>query len=87
MAVKFEDYANKYPHVKLERRNGILQLTLHTNGKDLIWGAEPHDELSLLFGEIARDPENRVIILTGTGDTFAATPAPSRALAATTAVG
>src|SRR5260370_26205449 len=56
MAIKFEDYANKYKHIKLERRNGILQLTRHTNGKDLIWGAEPHDELSFLFGEIARDP-------------------------------
>jgi enoyl-CoA hydratase/carnithine racemase len=77
MAIKFADYANKYKHIKLERRDGILQLTLHTEGKDLVWGAEPHDELSFLFGEIARDPENRVVILTGTGDTFAANPAPS----------
>jgi len=77
MSIKFEDYANKYKHVKLDRRNGILQVTLHTGGKDLVWGAEPHDELSFLFGEIARDPENRVIILTGTGETFAANPAPS----------
>src|SRR4029077_18641309 len=72
MATKFEDYSKKYKNVNLERRNGILQVTLHTNGKDLIWGAEPHDELSFLFGEIARDPDNRVVILTGTGDTFAA---------------
>ncbi len=78
MSIKFEDYANKYKNIKLERRNGILQITLHTDGKDLIWGAEPHDELSFLFGEIGRDPENRVIILTGTGDTFAANPAPNR---------
>jgi enoyl-CoA hydratase/carnithine racemase len=77
MSIKFEDYANKYKHIKLERRNGILQVTLHTDGKDLVWGAEPHDELSFLFGEIARDPENRVVILTGTGETFAANPAPS----------
>src|SRR5271155_3983494 len=78
MSIKFEDYANKYKNIKLERRNGILQIPLHTGGKDLIWGAEPHDELSFLFGEIGRDSENRVIILTGTGDTFAANPAPSR---------
>ena len=29
---KFEEYANKYKHVKMERRDGILQFTLHTNG-------------------------------------------------------
>jgi len=24
--VKFEDYANKYQHIRMERRNGILQI-------------------------------------------------------------
>ncbi len=28
-------------------------------GGELQWGGGPHDELSFLFGDIARDPENR----------------------------
>jgi hypothetical protein len=29
---KFEDYANKYRTIRMERRNGILQMTLHPDG-------------------------------------------------------
>jgi hypothetical protein len=39
MAFKLDEYANKYRHTKLERRDGILQVTLHTNGNELEWGA------------------------------------------------
>jgi enoyl-CoA hydratase/carnithine racemase len=74
MAVKLDDYANKYRHAKLERRDGILQVTVHTNGKELEWGMEPHEDLSFLFADIARDFENKVVILTGTGDSFCANP-------------
>ena len=58
----------------LERRDGILQVTLHTNGKELEWGGGPHEELSYLFADIARDFENKVVILTGTGECFCANP-------------
>ena len=27
-----DEYANKYQRVRMERRDGILQITLHTNG-------------------------------------------------------
>jgi len=72
MAIKLDDYANKYKHAKLERRDGILQVTVHTNGKELEWGMEPHEDLSFLFADIARDFENKVVILTGTGESFCA---------------
>ena len=74
MAIKFEDYAQNYRHARLERRNGILQVTLHSNGGELLWGMGPHEELSFLFGDIARDSENKVVILTGTGEAFCANP-------------
>lgn len=74
MAIRLEDYAHKYKHAKLERRNGILQVTLHSNDGPLQWGGPPHEELSFLFGEIARDYDNKVVILTGTGDAFCANP-------------
>ena len=38
---KFEDYANTYKHVQMERRNGILQIRFHTDGGPLQWGGVP----------------------------------------------
>jgi len=69
---KFEEYADKYKFVKMERRDGILQMTLHSDGKELLWGAGPHRELGDCFWDIANDPHNKVIILTGTGKDFIA---------------
>jgi len=74
MARKFEEYAQKYKHARLERHNGILQVTLHSNGGEFLWGNRPHEELSYLFGDISRDSENKVVILTGTGESFCANP-------------
>lgn len=67
---KLEEYANKYKHVKMERRDGILQVTLHTDGKELIWSLSPHEELGDYFSDIANDSDNKVVILTGTGNIF-----------------
>ena len=44
MPTKLDDYANKYQTVRMERRNGILQVTLHTEGQSLRWGFGPHGE-------------------------------------------
>ena len=66
----FDTYATKYECLKMERRDGILQLTLHTNGNTLRWGAGPHEELGFAFRDIGGDPENKVIILTGAGESF-----------------
>ncbi len=71
----FDDYTGKYTMIRLERRNGILQVTLHTNGNTLQWGQVPHHELIDAFHQIGRDPENEVIILTGAGDAFSGPPA------------
>src|SRR5580658_424429 len=70
--IKFDDYAGKYHHIKMERRDGILQMTLHTNDAELKWGMGPHEELSYAFNDVARDHENRCVIITGTGDAFCA---------------
>lgn len=70
MATQFEDYSTKYKSVHMKRRNGILLLTLHTDGKELQWGAVPHRELPEVFQQIAADNGNKVVVLTGTGDVF-----------------
>ncbi len=64
------EYSKKYEHIKFEREDGILQISMHSDGKDLQWGFPPHQELGHAFADIANDLENKVIILTGSGKTF-----------------
>ena len=66
----FEEYANKYESIHMERRDGILQITFHTNQGHLEWAEVPHRELGFAFADIGADRENKVIIMTGTGDAF-----------------
>jgi enoyl-CoA hydratase/carnithine racemase len=72
MRASFDRYSTAYEHVRMQRRDGILHLTLHTAGEPLVWGDGPHTELSYCFDDIAADPGNRVVILTGAGDKFIA---------------
>jgi enoyl-CoA hydratase/carnithine racemase len=73
---KFDDYANKYKTIRMERRNGILQMAFHTDGGPLRWGLQPHRDFTYAFADVGSDTENKVIILTGTGDEFSG-PRPS----------
>ena len=66
----FEEYSNKYQNIRLERRDGILQMTLHTNGDTLQWGDTSHKELGQVFTDIGNDRGNKVVIMTGAGDAF-----------------
>jgi enoyl-CoA hydratase/carnithine racemase len=66
----FDDYATKYKTIRMERRNGILQMSFHTDGGPLRWGLLPHREFTFAFADVGSDPENKVIILTGVGDEF-----------------
>lgn len=68
---RFADYATKYQTIRMERRDGILQMTFHTDGGPLQWGLLPHGEFPQAFrDDVGADPENKVVILTGTGDLF-----------------
>ncbi|MCC6533338.1 MAG: enoyl-CoA hydratase/isomerase family protein [Burkholderiales bacterium] len=80
----FADYKDAFETIKLERTpSGILQVTLHTQGGPWVWDARArgekaglsHQELADAASAIARDLENRVVILTGTGDQFSGPPA------------
>jgi enoyl-CoA hydratase/carnithine racemase len=69
---RFEDYATKYQDIKMQRRNGILEVALHNKGGSLLWNESVHRELPYACTDIGADPENKVVILTGTGDVFCA---------------
>src|SRR6202167_1522685 len=78
--IKFDDYANRYDCVSMNREDGILLVTIHAKGapeKPCPWSNVPHEELSYAFYDIARDRENRCVILTGAGDAFCAEMHPS----------
>ena len=66
----FEEYSTRYQTIKMERQDGILQITFHTDGDTLQWGATPHHEFPQAFYDIGNDPDNRVVIMTGTGNAF-----------------
>ena len=72
MRVSFDEYSKRYEHVRMRREDGILELTLHSDGGPLVWGSSPHTELGYCFADVAADPDNRVVILTGTGEKFIA---------------
>lgn len=67
---RFAEYATKYQTIRMERRDGILQISFHTDGGPLRWGLLPHKEFTFAFADIGSDPENRVVIMTGTGGEF-----------------
>lgn len=73
--MQFQDYATRYNTIHLARHEGVLELAIHTRGGPALWGTSLkslHAELGDAFLDIARDRENKVIIFTGTGDSFIA---------------
>jgi enoyl-CoA hydratase/carnithine racemase len=61
-------YENKYKNLSFYRENGVLEITLHTNGQSLIFNGHTHEELVEAFYDVGNDGDNRVVILTGAGD-------------------
>ncbi len=64
------EYATKYSFLKMERQDGILEVTFHDNGGPLVVTDALHATLGYAWNDIGSDRENKVIILTGTGDVF-----------------
>ena len=67
----FNTYRDIYPNARLTRSpEGVLEVALHTDGGKLIFNGHTHEQFVDLFHDIGADPDNRVVILTGTGDAF-----------------
>ena len=68
---RFDSYRNRYANARLSRSNtGVLEVALHTDGDKLVFNGHTHEQFVDLFHDIGSDPENRVVILTGSGDAF-----------------
>ena len=68
----FNSYCDKYENVRMKREDGILEVALHTRGGPLVFNGYVHEALVHAFRDIGDDPENHVVILTGTGNEFCA---------------
>jgi enoyl-CoA hydratase/carnithine racemase len=69
---KFEEYKERFKeHFHLERRaDGVILAQAHTLGGSIQLSVENHRALGQLLKTIGADPENELLILTGTGDDF-----------------
>lgn len=64
------DYFTAFSRARLRREDGILEVTFHTEDGPLQWKTAAHREYEDLFHAIAKDRDNRVVILTGCGADF-----------------
>jgi enoyl-CoA hydratase/carnithine racemase len=68
---KFESYRNHFANARLTRsENGVLEVALHSDGGKLVFNGHTHEQFVDLFHAIGEDRDNRVVILTGSGDAF-----------------
>lgn len=68
---KLADYKDRYRNIALERdEQGILVMRFHTDGGPLVWSEPCHAELGHCFATVGADRDNRVVVMTGTGDAW-----------------
>jgi enoyl-CoA hydratase/carnithine racemase len=66
---RFEQYREKYAtHFKMERRDGILQVQMHSDGGPVKFNLRIHNDWPQLWIDIGNDPDNEVLIFSGSGD-------------------
>jgi enoyl-CoA hydratase/carnithine racemase len=64
-------YFNNYENLAMQRtESGILTVRLHTNGGPIVFTGKAHRDLPRALAEIGEDRDNKVVILTGTGNVF-----------------
>ncbi|MBW1900139.1 MAG: enoyl-CoA hydratase/isomerase family protein [Deltaproteobacteria bacterium] len=70
---KRPEYFDRYETIAFDRtESGVLTVRLHTNSGPVVYSSDNHREWVHAFFDISADRDNRVVILTGTGDEFIA---------------
>jgi enoyl-CoA hydratase/carnithine racemase len=65
-----DDYRDRYENIAISREDGLLEVRFHTGDGPLAWSAAAHRDIGEAFTHIAMDRENKVVLLSGTGDVF-----------------
>ena len=74
---RFDTYRDSFSNARLTRsQTGVLEVVLHTDGGTLVFNGHAHEQFVDLFHAIGSDPDNRVVILTGSDDAFMETISP-----------
>ncbi len=67
----FAEYKDTFTHAKLQRDDsGILLIRFHDDDGEFHWSFSAAGEIHQIFAAVGSDPDNRVIIMTGTGTHF-----------------
>lgn len=71
-APKFEEYERQFRnHFKMERRaDGVILVQAHTLGDSIQLSVENHRAIGQMFKTLGADPENEIMIFSGSGDDF-----------------
>ena len=74
---RLDAYRDRFPNARLTRsESGVLEVVQPTNGGTLVFDGYAHEQFVDLFHNIGSDPDNRVVVLTGTGQAFWGTISP-----------
>ena len=64
-------YFTRYENLAMDRtESGILTVRFHSNGGPIVFTGQTHHDLPNALADIGGDRDNKVVILTGTGDVF-----------------
>jgi enoyl-CoA hydratase/carnithine racemase len=64
-------YFEKYANLAFTRDDdGVLLLRFHTNGGAVVFTGQTHHDLPAALEEMSLDPDNKALVITGTGDAF-----------------
>jgi enoyl-CoA hydratase/carnithine racemase len=65
------DYFGRYENFAISRSpSGVLTVRFHSDGKEHTFTGTTHHDFPRLVEDIAYDRDNKVLVLTGTGETF-----------------
>jgi enoyl-CoA hydratase/carnithine racemase len=65
------EYFSRYENLRMERTpSGVLTLRFHTNDGPITFTGTTHRDLPKALAEIGDDRDNKVLVVTGTGDNF-----------------
>jgi enoyl-CoA hydratase/carnithine racemase len=64
-------YFHEYENLAFSRdEDGVLLLRFHTDGGPIVFTGKTHQDLPVALEELSLDPDNKALVVTGTGDTF-----------------
>ena len=65
----FSSYQKRFAeHFHMERKEGVIEVRMHENGKTPRWSYELHRAWPQMYAAVGADRENEVMILSSTGD-------------------